>query len=524
VTPAATQLGPTEQEAFRSAARAKLAIDHLEDFVRQAWPIIEPSTPLVWNWHISLICDVLEKLTRGELRHPDGRLVREVLICIPPGMMKSRLVSVLWPAWQWLQRPTERLLCLSNDDDLVKRDSGDSRDVIQSLWYQSLVRLVAEAQAIAGGDMAEDAEPWGLKDDQNRLINFGTTVHGFRQCKPIGGNVTGKRGHGVLIDDPYDAKEALLGSVRQVRDRMLAVVKIYTGVLSSRLNDKRTGYRVTIMQRLHELDLAGHLLKTGAYAVVLPMEFDPDHPHRNPADPRTEPGELLFPERFPRDVVDDIKAEMGARDYGAQYQQRPSPVAGGIYQRAWFRQFYRTDPQRMVMDEWAITVDATFKGLDHNDFVAMHVWGRRKLAEFYLLDRVHARMTYTQSREALRMLCYKWPQVVLKLIEEKANGPALIDDLKETIPGLVPYDPKLSKAARAQLAARFYEAGNVWLPDPELCPWVLDFIEEHVGFGAGAAHDDDVDAGGQILLYWNAGAGVDPLAEVRGLYGFLSDY
>lgn len=509
------QLDPSQRRALREAARAALAIDHLEDFVRQAWPIIEPGTLLIWNWHLTLICRVLEMLTRGELFYPDGRLVREVLICIPPGMMKSILVSVMWPAWQWLQKPTERNLCTANSESLVRRDSRRSRDIITHDWYRNLVRLIAER---------DGTEVWELKDDQNQLINFGTTVQGFRQCMPITANVTGHRVHGELFDDPYDAAEATLGSVAQVLKRMADVILRYRTVFASRVSGQLpVGYRVTVMQRLHMVELAAYLIKKGAYTVVLPMEYDPNHPQLYPDDPRTEAGELLFPELFPQEVVEEMKAELGARHYAAQGQQLPVPAAGGIYQRAWTTQRYNTDPQRMVMDEWAITVDCTFKGKDTSDFVSMQVWGRRKLAEFFLLDRVYARMTYTETRQRFVELVVKWPQARLRLIEEAANGPALIDDLRRAIPGLVGFNPQASKDARNQLAARYFEALNVWLPSPEVAPWIGDYVDNICGFRVGAANDDDPDATAQILLYWNRGDLVDPLQAIKNTYGFLDD-
>jgi len=532
----APQLEQHQREALKASARVKLAIDHLSDFVRQAWPIVEPGERLIWTWHLDLICDVLERLTRGELFHhadtsddpehvahlgADGvirRRVTELVICIPPGCMKSLIVSVFWPAWIWLHRPTERLLALSNDDDLVKRDSRRARDVITSTWYAQLLTLKAEADGVPVDQATGERPTWGLKDDQNELINYGTTAQGFRQCKPIGGRVTGKRGHGLILDDPYDAKEAILGSPQQVLNRMLAVRENYYGVLSSRLNDRRTGYRVLIMQRLHQADLAGEMIRRGAYSVVLPMEYDPDHPDLCPDDPRTEPGELLCPARFPREVVDGLKGDLGAQQTAAQLQLRPTAAEGGIFSRGWLAQFYTFDPQRFTQaDEWAISVDCTFKGKADNDYVSMGVWARRKRAAFYLLGRVYARLTYTQTRTALRTLHAAWPRVAFVLIEDKANGPAIIDDLAEVIPGLIAFNPDKwgSKDARAQLVARYFEAGNVHLPDPEVAPWVGAYIESLAGFGAGAAHDDDVDMTSQILIYWTKDEGQNALERAK---------
>jgi predicted phage terminase large subunit-like protein len=504
------------------AAADVLAIDHLADFVRQAWPIVEMKAALTWNWHIDLICAELEAVTRRtpmELRGGAVAPVRELVICVPPGRMKSLLVSVFWPAWAWLASPEDRTLFFSNDDALVVRDSRRTRQIITSDWYQRLIAITARDRGQA---------PWTLAADQNEKVNFETSRRGFRQCMSIGAAVTGKRGDGQVIDDPYDAKEALVGSAQQVRRRMKEVVDIYEDVLADRLNDRATGWRVVIMQRLHEDDLAGVLLaRDGVRSVVLPTEYEPKHPNGvHAADPRRTPGELLFPKKFPADVVAAEKRR--PRAYAAKQQQRPAPDAGGLFQRPWFQHIYEQSPERLAasLDEQAITVDCTFKKGDDTDFVVMQVWGRKRAepARKYLLDQVRARMTFTETVRALRKLCEKWPHARMKLVEDKANGTAVIDTLKAEIPGIVAYDPKASKEARAQIAAVDWEAGDCWLPAVKWCPWIGEFEEEHCAF-PGGPHDDQVDAASQLLIKWGAGgAGVGALEKVQALNRALAGW
>ena len=467
------------------AARGELAIRNLENFVRGAWPIVEPGAPLDWNWHLSLICRQLERVA------PLGE-INELVICIPPGHMKSLLVSVFWPAWLWLHRPHERYLCISNDDALCSRDSLRMRQIVKHPWYVGLVETAADRAGYA---------PWELSKDQNEKVHFINDRNGFRQCLSIGSKISGKRADGLVVDDPYDAKESVLGNAEQVARRMKEVVYIFDKVLSSRLNDKRNGYRVLIMQRLHELDLAGQLIKRGWPSVVLPTLYEPEHPDAHPDDPRTEEGELLFPARFPADVVETIKTdELGAREFGAQHQQRPSPAEGGTFQRSWFNQRTRTLPAADSALQWAISVDCAFKGSADSDYVVMQVWARHG-ARYYLRDQVRRRMNYPDTRIALQNLARRYPHATMKLIEAKANGQALIDDLQSLIPGLIPYDPKASKEARAQMAARVFEAGNVHLPTSDIAPWVDDYVEEFCAFPAGS-NDDQVDASVQLLLKW----------------------
>ena len=190
---------------------AELARRSLAEFVRQSWRIIEPGTTLEWNWHLCIICDALERQSRGE------EAFRKLLICVPPGTMKSLLVSVFAPAWQWLEKPERRKLFFANDDKLATRDSRRTREIITSQWYQELLGYCSRLR---------NEKPWKLASDQNQKINFENTRRGFRQCLSIGASVTGKRGDDITIDDPIDAKDVVNGSVDQVRKRLEEVTNV----------------------------------------------------------------------------------------------------------------------------------------------------------------------------------------------------------------------------------------------------------------------------------------------------------
>lgn len=503
----------------------------LADFVRGAWHIVEPSTPLRWGWHIDAVCAELEAVTRGE--------VRELVICLPPGHMKSLLVSVFWPAWQWLHKPGERTIFLANDESLTVRDSRRTRLILTDPWYRGLVLRAAIGRGeaalgeVAGCEVVVDTttgdpfEPWQLADDQNQKANYATTSTGVRHCLSMWGRITGKRAHGAVLDDPYDAKEVLFGGEGQVGDRMRRAVEVYDGALASRLDEPR--YRVVIMQRLHEADLAGVLISRGVRAVVLPAAFDPEHPDRYEHDPRTEAGELLFGAVHSAARDADLRTALGDRGAAAQLDQRPSPASGGMFHAAWFR--YGTwDPQRFAavpgnLDEVAATVDCSFRKTATSDYVVLQVWGRKgdlsRGGRAFLLDQVRARMELPETERALLLLAKKWPQIRLFLIETKANGDALIQVLRHKLGGLVGYDPRASKEARAQVSALAFEAGQIELPDPIMCPWVRDYVDEHLAFPAGA-NDDQVDATAQLMIRWTGGERLDPLQRLsRELGAFL---
>lgn len=279
----------------------------LSGFVREAWHVLQPETPYVHGWHIDAICEHLEAIS-------DGRINR-LLINVPPGTMKSLLVSVFWPAWEWTTRPSLSYLTTSYSEGYVKRDSRRMRDLVGSEWYQSL---------------------WGDKVRLARTaeISFENTARGFREGKPFA-SLTGGRGDRVIIDDPHSTETA---ESQTERDN---TARIFRESVPTRLNDPVRSAIVVIMQRLHEADISGQILalKLGYEHLMLPMEFEPERACATSIgfhDPRTVDGELLFPERFPREVVERDKVPMGSYAVAGQFQQRPTPREGGMFKRSWF--------------------------------------------------------------------------------------------------------------------------------------------------------------------------------------------
>ncbi len=272
------------QEAERErvahdAERIRARCQSLAAFVREAWHVLEPGSEYIHGWHIDAICAHLEAIT-------DGRITR-LLINVPPGTMKSLIVSVFWPAWEWGPRGLAwmRYLTTSYSESYVKRDSRRMRDLVQSDWYRSLwpeVSLVRSGEA-----------------------SFANSATGFREGVPFQ-SLTGGRGHRVLIDDPHSTETAESPAERQ------RTTRIFRESVPSRLVDPKTSAIVVIMQRLHEEDVSGQCIKLGlGYEhLMLPMEFEPERRCRTSIgfeDPRTYENELLFPERFPREVVDRDK-------------------------------------------------------------------------------------------------------------------------------------------------------------------------------------------------------------------------
>jgi len=472
----------------------ELATRSLREFVRQAWPVIEPHTPFVPGWHIDAIVEHLEAVTHGH--------IRQLLINVPPRHMKSLLVSVLWPAWEWIQHPERRWLYSSYAASLSIRDSVKCRTLIESPWYQ-----------LFWGDR------FRLASDQNTKTRFDNNRSGYRIATSVGGAATGEGGDRIVVDDPHNVQEAESDAIRK------STLDWFDVVMSTRVNDPRSAAKVVIMQRCHQRDLSGHLLAQGGWTQLrLPAEFEEPKCVTSIGwtDPRTEPGELLWSERFGPKEIADLKVSLGSYAAAGQLQQRPSPAGGGIFKRHWFRYFqprganYPPVIVRMPdgtersidaveappqVEEQIQSWDCAFKDLDTADYVVGQVWARR--GPYFLLgDQVRGRMDCPATVKAVRDLSLKWPGTIAKLIEDKANGPAVIQMLAHEIPGLLSVNLSGGKIARAQAISPLIEAGNVFLPHPDFAPWVIDFIEECVQFPNGA-HDDQVDAMTQALLRWH---------------------
>ena len=320
----------------------------------------------------------------------------------------------------------------------------------------------------------------------------------------------------LVVDDPHSVDQAASDTERR------AAVEWWNGSMATRLNDLSSGHKVVIMQRLHEADLTGDLLAKGGYDLLcLPAEFEPERRCATSigwSDPRQESGELLWPEKVSQVDLDGLKTTLGSYRYAAQYQQRPSPAEGGVFKRSWWR-FWRPAHRELPpvqvpladgtvksiaavalpesFDQVVQSWDLAFKDLATSDYVVGQVWAARG-ADRFLLDQRRERMDMPRTVEAIRGMSEQWPQSAAKLVEDRANGPAVIATLKHDIAGLIAVNPEGGKIARAAGVSPQIEAGNVYFPHPAIAPWVEVLIEECAAFPY-ATHDDQVDALTQAL-------------------------
>lgn len=332
------------------------AEESLSEFIKQAWHVIEPAEPYVHGWHIDFICEHLEAITDG-LQLEDGTFYNRVLANVPPGTMKSLIVNVFWPSWEWGPRnmPHLRYVCAAHKvENLSARDSRRMRQLITSDWYQA-----------RWGDRVR------LAKDQNEKLNFHNLSGGFRIATAIT-SLTGIRGDRVIIDDPHSVDSASSEPMRE------GEVSTFLEAIPTRLTNPLRSAIVVIMQRLHERDISGVILEKGlGYDhIMLPMRFDPGRAIPTKLgleDPRQEEGELLFPARFPESVVDRDEKVMGPYATAGQFQQSPEPRGGGIIQRDWWQLW--EDGAYPPMDFVVASLDTAYTTKQENDPSAMTVWG-----------------------------------------------------------------------------------------------------------------------------------------------------
>lgn len=490
-----SNLTPEQRHTFNVLVNQRNAILSFSWFCQVAWEILNPGTPLIWNWHHEAICTAVQKQIEGDPEY------RRLLICVPPGSMKSTLISVMRPAWMWLRFPHRRSLYISSNEGLVTQFSRWTRDIVLDPEYRKMIPM-----CVHGFNYYKDE--WQIEVDQNEKNNFENTAKGFRQCTTISSKFTGKRGDDIVLDDVLDAGEVIRGTAEQVSGAVKQINDIIANQLQSRVNDLAKSTWTLIMQRLHEDDPAGVAIKEGGWRILcFPQEFEPDHPLRDPMDPRTEPGEMLVKERDDTTAITRLKTKMDPQHYAAQYQQRPTAAEGGQIRKAWIDRAptYRVDPvvYAETFDVIDISVDCTFKGGARNDRVSIQAVGRKGQMATLLHDRTET-MTFTETVRAIREVAALFPRYRKIIVEDKANGPAVVDLLKNELRGIVAVNPGTkSKAQRVNLGTvPRLQADQVELPDESVAPWVKFWKAEHIAFSPAAAHDDRVDAFSQVMLEW----------------------
>jgi predicted phage terminase large subunit-like protein len=428
---------------------------------------LNPQAELAMNGHLEVIAANLTAVRQGK--------IRRLIINLPPRHLKSLMASVAFPAWCLGHDPSAQILCVSYAQDLADKLARDCRSIVMSPWYRRifLTRLGSQRQAVQ---------------------EFVTTRQGYRLATSTGGVLTGRGADIILIDDPLKPEEALSDAQRQAANDW------FDHTLYSRLNDKRHGAIVIIMQRLHEDDLVGHVLAQEHWDVLrFPAIAEQDEAHEietigGPQCFRRRRGEALHPAREPLETLDRIRRTLGEYNFAGQYQQSPAPLGGGLVKAEWFKRYRENErPERFdrIVQSW----DTANKATELSDFSVCTTWGV-KGKDLFLLAVFRQRLEYPALKRAVRKQESLFRANVV-LIEDKASGTQLIQELiADGCHAVTRYEPTCDKIMRLHAQTALIENGFVYIP--ETAPWLDQYLHEMTVFPKGK-YDDQVDSTAQFL-------------------------
>jgi predicted phage terminase large subunit-like protein len=458
-------MAPTDARTLEALLRADFRA-----FVHKVFATLSPGQTYISTWHIEAIAYQLERVRRGE--------VRRLVINMPPRSLKSIMTSVAFPAFVLGHDPSCRIICVSYSGDLTKKHSNDFRAVLESSWYR---RTFPNARI-------------GLYKNSEAEIEL--TERGFRLATSVGGTLTGRGGNIIIIDDPLKPDDALSETRRSAANHWFA------NTLLSRLDDKRTGAIVIVMQRVHMDDLIGFLLGQSDEWEILSLPAIAECEEMIPLGyGRThlrKIGEALSPEREPLYVLEALKLQIGGDAFSAQYQQAPTPPGGAMIKRHWVRRYEELPPRSerfLTLQSW----DTASKGGPDNDWSVCTTWIVTHTKRWYLVDVWRQRVDYPGLKAATQMLARQWGARRV-LVEDTAAGIALVQELVAKVSGIIAVKPTGDKVSRMAVASAKFEAGQVWLP--ERASWLPDLEAELFAF-PGSRHDDQCDSISQALFEGN---------------------
>jgi predicted phage terminase large subunit-like protein len=453
-------------------------------FVLEAWPVVEYS-PFVDGWHIQLLCNALERVYKRDIRN--------LYINVPPGSMKTLLTAVFYPAWVWTNDPRRAFMCVSYSEKLENKASRKCRTLIESDWYKHNFGVQ-------------------LSDDNNQVSEYSNTKGGVRYSVGLTGTLTGRHADDIIMDDLISAADA---------DSDVELEKansIYDDVIPSRLREPKQSAKIIICQRLSNKDIIGHIENRREHyeKIILPEEYEgvrytSDYPELN--DPRKKEGELLWPERMGLKEVSERKVNMSTLGYSGQYQQRPVPAGGHVFQREWFT--HRLQNENIIAR--IISIDTSFGTSKVSDYSTILVGELRSDYTLFIRDLFRARLEYPQLVVEVERVAKQYEYKLKKiLIESKASGISLIQSLNQSSLAIhqieanlgiqhstliAPINPTDNKYARANLVSNFCEKGMIILPPPSPQAEWLNVLEEELFSFPMGMNDDVVDGFTQLLHF-----------------------
>jgi len=434
-------------------------------FIQKTFETINTETEYIHNWHIDLISTYLSEIYKGN--------IKRLIVNIPPRSLKSISISVAFPAWILGQNPSARIIVASYSEVLSLKHSTDCRLVVSSDWYKEVF------------------PNFQINPKQNEKYKFATTKNGYRFATSVGGSLTGEGGNYLIIDDPHNPQQIMSEKYRQ------KTLNWFSNTFSSRLNDKKKGVIIIVMQRLHPNDLTGYLLSKGEnlwHHLSIPAIAEKNEKISIGGFRKCrKKGELLHSQRESKKEIERIKIEMGSYIFSAQYQQNPVSINAGMLKPKWIRRYKLNEIK--PLKNITLSFDTAIKVGEKNDPTVCTVWSMKE-NNYYLVESYREWLEYPSLKKFAIDLIEKWnPDNIL--IEDKASGQSLIQDLKQEISHpVIGIKVSKDKITRFASISALIEAGRVFFPSDAL--WLADFENELYLF-PNCEHDDQVDSLTQFL-------------------------
>ena len=434
------------------------------------------------------ICDSIDKLLDNKLLNEDGKPYEGVTVSIPPQHGKSTCLTETLPSYFLGKNPLQHVISIAYGEDLAVKFGRRNKQKIE--------------------EFGKDLFGIELSKHSSSALEFEiANTNGGMISRGIGGAITGNPGDLIIVDDPYKNRQEADSAIYQK-----FVIDEWLNTIQTRAS-ARCKY-VIVHTRWNEDDLIGYLLKTEPekwFEIRFSAIADEDEPEIG-----RKSGQALLPEAG-KDIdwllnkkksYEKDPMEGGLRAWEALYQQRPTSKEGNMVKREWWKRYILKKDMRfpIMIQSW----DCTFKDTDGTDHVAGHVWGKIG-ANYYLIDRFYERADFVATIKAILEMSKKYPHCVAKLIEDKANGPAVIRTLRDKISGIIPQKATKSKAERLNAVLPLFEAGNVYIPEKievdtgvyQTCTWANEVVEQFAAFRPEkkVQKDDHVDAGSYALRY-----------------------
>ncbi len=448
-------------------------------FIHKSFDEVNPTYRFYSNWHVETLAWHLQQCAEGN--------IKRLIVTVPPRHLKSICASVALPAWLLGRNPALNVICVSYTNELAGKHARDFRSVVASSWYRGLFRKMR------------------IDRRKNAELEVVTTMNGGRYATSVEGTLTGRGGDVIVIDDPIKPDKVMSEAERQ------RVNEWFDRTVYTRLNSKRDGVIIIVMQRLHEDDLVGHVLEKDDWTVLNIPAIAPEAMEYRVGERwnevyRRESGALIDLRREGEPQLEQLKRMLGSYNFAAQYQQNPMPIEGNLVKRAWFRSYVQR-PARDEFDSVVLSWDTANAAGELNDYSVCTVWGVQE-ERYYLLDVVRRKLDYPDLRRLAIQLARQHAADIV-LVEDVGTGKSLYQDLHEEFldpdrrrmaTRVFAYRPDGDKEVRFAAQSAVIEQRRVYLPQE--APWLNEFMKELLGF-PGAKHDDQVDSVELFLRFVN---------------------